>query len=264
MSNFATPMFASVNPPARSKRAKRIFLTVSAIAHVGFAIGFVVAGMWRLEKLAVERGPTDLAVMNPPGNSGGGAAPRPAAAPIKKPTRKIIKEVTQPTVKQKDQRTIASEEPTGPIGDGGGGDGKGHDLPTIGSGCLVEPCGVGDPPEVKPPIAVPVIVTPPAQPTVVAPSVVAGLRLSGETQITPPDVVATAISRDGVARVSGTFKMCLTTGGEISSVTTLKSTAYAGYDDQIKRVMHTWRYRPYLIGGSAAPVCSVITFTYSQ
>ena len=41
----AITRFRSVLPgPARSKRARRIFLTVSAVAHVGFAVGFVLVG----------------------------------------------------------------------------------------------------------------------------------------------------------------------------------------------------------------------------
>jgi TonB family protein len=260
--------FQSVLPgPARSKRARRIFLTVSAIAHVGFAVGFVLVGMWRVERLSDDRADTSLAVFSPPpGNSGGGAAPKAAAAVQKKPQRKVVKSLTQPTLKP-DLHVTTEPVVDEPPGDGGGGDGKGTGTPTSGAGCTQEPCGVGEPP-VAPPIVLPPEpqVTPPTviAPTIVAPSIVAGLRISGETQIEPPNLVRTAIARDGASRVVGTFKMCLNQQGEVSSVTTLRSTKYAGYDDEIKSTMRNWRYRPYLIGGTAAPVCSVVTFQYVQ
>ena len=256
--------FASVLPgPTRSNAGRRIFLTVSAVAHVGFAVGFVAVGMWHLEKLDAGRDEMSLSVFTPPGNSGGGAAPRAAAAVAKKPQRHVVKMLAQPPVTI--DRVITTEQSADlPPGDGGGGDGKGVGIPTIGSGCQQAPCGVSEIPALLPPVVAPPVVVPVIAPSIVAPSVVAGLRISGETQIAPPDVVATAISRDGATRVIGTFKMCLDERGEVANVTTLKSTKYAGYDDEIKRTMRTWRYRPYLIGGSAAPVCSVVTFSYAQ
>ncbi len=257
--------FASVLPgPARSKSGRRIFLTVSAVAHVAFAVGFVAVGMWHIEKLDAGRDEMSLSVFTPPGNSGGGAAPRAAAAVAKKPQRHVVKTLAQPTAKI--DRVITTEPPADePPGDGGGGDGKGIGVPTIGSGCVQEPCGVCEIPVVLPPVVLPPVVAPPVlAPSIVPPSVVAGLRISGETQIEPPDLVRTAISRDGATRVIGTFKMCLNERGEVANVITLRSTKYAGYDDEIKRTMRSWRYRPYLIGGSAAPVCSVVTFSYVQ
>ncbi len=257
--------FASVLPgPTRSKSGRRIFLTVSAVVHVGVAVGFVAVGMWHMEKLEAGREELSLSVFMPPGNSGGGAAPRVAAAIVKKPQRQVVKILAQPSAKV--ERVITTEPAANePLGDGGGGDGKGIGKPTSGSGCQQEPCGVSEVPVPLPPVdTLPVVAPVVVAPSIVPPSVVAGLRISGETQIEPPALVQTAISRDGATRVIGTFKICLNERGDVANVVTLKSTKYAGYDDEIKRTMRTWRYRPYFIGGSAAPVCSVVTFSYAQ
>ena len=217
-----------------------------------------------MEKLDAGREEMSLSVFTPPGNSGGGAAPRVAAAVAIKPRRQVVKTLAQPTAKM--DRVITTEPAADePPGDGGGGDGTGIGAPTSGSGCQHEPCGVSEIPVPLPPVLAPPVVAPPVvEPSIVPPSVVAGLRISGETQIQPPDLVRTAMARDGATRVIGTFKICLSERGEVVNITMLKSTKYAGYDDEIKRTMRTWRYRPYLIGGSAAPVCSVVTFSYAQ
>jgi len=48
-------------------------------------------------------------------------------------------------------------------------------------------------------------------------------------------------------------------------VTQLKSTGFPGYDTTIKHTIETtWRYAPYLVNGKAIPVCTAVTFIYSQ
>jgi hypothetical protein len=264
------PLFSLAQPAAqnpRSTRNRRIFLTGSGLAHIGFAAFFVIAGMWKIEKLPIDRMvPTNLATFIPPGDSGGGAPPA-AVAQIVKVKKQIVKARVQPVVMASKVETPTTDEaatdPNATPGNGTGGDGHGLDRPTDGAGCVSPPCGVGEPsaPVEKKDI-VPPVVAPPT--TMVAPSVVAGLRISGETQIAPSDIVANAIVRDGADRVIGTFKICLSSQGSVSSVRTLKSTGYPAYDADITQGMQTWRYRAYIIGGAAVPVCSVVTFAYSH
>src|SRR5262249_29869053 len=64
----------------------------------------------------------------------------------------------------------------------------------------------------------------------VAPSVLAGLRISGETQVHPNDVTQTQMIHDGVGRVAGVVKLCIAADGSVGSTRLLVSTKYAAYD----------------------------------
>jgi hypothetical protein len=66
-------------------------------------------------------------------------------------------------------------------------------------------------------------------------------------------------------RLIGSFKLCLTVAGEIGSVTQLKSTGFGAYDQKILRTIRgEWRYKPFEVNGKAVPVCTAVTFIYSQ
>jgi len=57
----------------------------------------------------------------------------------------------------------------------------------------------------------------------------------------------------------------LTVSGSIASVTQLKSTGFAAYDNKIMgKMRNEWRYKPYMVNGKAVPVCTAVTFIYSQ
>lgn len=53
-------------------------------------------------------------------------------------------------------------------------------------------------------------------------------------------------------------------GGAVGSVTQLKSTGFPAYDAKIIREMKQWGYKPYLVNGKAVPVCTAVTFIYTQ
>jgi TonB family protein len=103
----------------------------------------------------------------------------------------------------------------------------------------------------------------PAAPIVVPPTVIKGLRTSGETQIHPPDPVKTAMLRDGRPSVVATIRVCVGTDGTVSSLKFLKSSGYAGYDAALDDGLRRWRYRAYVIDGRKVPVCGVVTFIYA-
>ena len=45
----------------------------------------------------------------------------------------------------------------------------------------------------------------------------------------------------------------------------VKTTGFDPYDTEIERVIRgTWRYRPFLVEGKPEPVCTAVTFIYSQ
>ena len=93
---------------------------------------------------------------------------------------------------------------------------------------------------------------------------VEALRIAGDKMIGPDDVTKTEIQRSGKEKLIGNFKLCLSVTGDVSSVTQMKSTGFSAYDSKILREMRTWKYRPYMVNDKAAPVCTVVTFIYSQ
>ena len=48
------------------------------------------------------------------------------------------------------------------------------------------------------------------------------------------------------------------------SVVALKSTGAPAYDRKIERAIHRWKYSPFTIDGEPQPICSTVTFVYSQ
>jgi hypothetical protein len=68
-----------------------------------------------------------------------------------------------------------------------------------------------------------------------------------------------------IGRVTGSFRICLSSSGRIRSITTLKATGVPVYDEQLIRTMYgTWRYRPFMVDGVATQACTRVTFNYRQ
>ena len=86
-------------------------------------------------------------------------------------------------------------------------------------------------------------------------------RIAGGAQIAPPDDVMQAIKNSGEPALDAE-KLCVDQRGAVSSVTILGSTGYPAYDQRIVSAMRTWLYRPFLINGKPAPVCTAVTFIY--
>lgn len=105
---------------------------------------------------------------------------------------------------------------------------------------------------------------PPAPPQNVPPTALEVQRIAGEKAIVPDDVTKTEIQRSGKEKLVGSFKLCVTAGGVVSTVSMLKSTGFPAYDTKITTEMRRWQYKPYLINGNAVPVCTAVTFIYSQ
>jgi hypothetical protein len=105
---------------------------------------------------------------------------------------------------------------------------------------------------------------PPPPPQNVPPTLLEGSRISGEKMIVPDDVTKTEIQRSGKEKLVGSYKLCIDTSGVPSSVKQLKSTGFAAYDTKIITKMKAWRYKPYTVDGKTVPVCTAVTFVYTQ
>lgn len=60
----------------------------------------------------------------------------------------------------------------------------------------------------------------------------------------------------------GSFRISVDATGAVTSVTAVKSTGYAAYDDKIVSEMRSWVFSPYLIDGKPRSVYTAITFVY--
>jgi len=87
------------------------------------------------------------------------------------------------------------------------------------------------------------------------------LRVAGNKVIVPDD--DDRIHLNG-ARLAGSFELCIDENGHYERGYVLHSTGVSGYDAKIARAMKEWVYHPYVVDGVAVPVCSAITFVYSQ
>ena len=82
--------------------------------------------------------------------------------------------------------------------------------------------------------------------------------------IVPDDVTKTEIQRSGKDKIVGSYKLCISVDGAVTTINQLKSTTFPAYDSKIQREMRSWKYRPYMVNGRAVPVCTAVTFIYSQ
>lgn len=170
-----------------------------------------------------------------------------ATLSMTEPKRKVI-EVVQPVKIEKDPD--ASD-------DGIPDDDTCYDCINGEVGGVVGGVSAAPPPPPPPP-------PPPAAPQNVSPTAVETLRIAGSKLITPDDTTKEAIARTGKEKVVASFKMCLGASGDVSTVNQLKSSGFPDYDTKLKAGIRTRRYRPYEIDGKAVPVCTAVTFVYSQ
>ena len=251
------PMFGNFEAAKKRKPppwAIPLFVSLLAFEGVGFAAGWIKS-IWDIERLDLQRSSFDLAVAPapppPPPPPPGGAKPHEVQITPKKVR---VKELTQPVKQEKMEQKApeVSGDPNGVEGGEVGGVAGG-----VVGGDINGVAGAPPPPPPPPP--------PPAAPTNVPPTMLEGSRISGEKMISPDDVTKTEISRSGKDKIVGSFKICLDVNGGVSSVTMLKSTGFTAYDGKIQGKMRgEWRYRPYMVNGKSVPVCTAVTFIYSQ
>jgi TonB family protein len=261
---------------------RRWLITVSLGAHIGLGVFLFATGVWRIEKLDSGRADLALAIMMPPAAPEGGP---PAGEKPKDPVKKQKKkpdDIVQPEKKLDTSplASVASETPgTGEGSGSGSGSGSGESTGTCVGDCpgddavTAAVCGNGvletgetcDDGNLTNGDGCSKTCTREEQKKVVLvpPTVLQGLRISGETQIQAPDTAKTEMMRDGKDRTLGTLKICIATDGGISSASVAASTKYAAYDAKLLSTVRSWRYRPYLVNGTPMPVCSTVTFVYT-
>lgn len=129
---------------------------------------------------------------------------------------------------------------------------------------------VGYPVDRIPPMQIPAPPPPPPPPTspdapnTIPPKLLEGHRIAGNKAIVPDDATKRAIRDAKRDRTISTFKLCVSDKGVVKKVTLLKSSGFPAYDAKIMREMNQWAYRPYMLQGKAVPVCTAVTFIYSQ
>ena len=228
-------------------------LTAAVVFHIGLFITMWIKTIWELEMLERPKTGIDLAVAPPPPPPPppppGGAKPQEVQITPKKIK---VKDIVQPV---KIEKQVQKVEETGDVQ----GDENGVEGGVVGGVVGGDLNGVlGAPPPPPPP-------PPPAPPQNVPPTLLEGSRIAGEKKIVPDDVTKTEISRSGKDRIIGSFKLCITVAGAVSSVTQLKSTGFPAYDNKILgKMRNEWRYKPYMVNGKAVPVCTAVTFIYTQ
>jgi len=220
--------------------------------HIVLFAAMWIKTIWDVEQLDKPKTTIDLAVAPPPPPPPppppGGAKPHEQTITPKKIK---VKDIVQPVKMEKQETAPTTEEKGDPNGEIGGEEGG------VAGGVVGGVVGAPPPPPPPPP--------PPAPPQNVPPTMLEGSRIAGEKMIAPDDVTKTEIQRSGKDRVVGSFKLCLTVGGEVQSVTMLKSTSFPAYDSKIQGKMRAeWRYKPYNVNGKPVPVCTAVTFIYSQ
>lgn len=225
-------------------------LTAMLLFHVVLFLAMWVKTIWDIEQLERPKNTMDLAIAPPPP-----PPPPPPKGGVKPqdvqitPKKVRVRDMVQP-VKIEKQEVVAPVDTGDPMGVEGGEEGGvvGGDL----NGVVAAP-----PPPPPPP--------PPAPPQNVAPTALDANRIAGEKNIVPDDVTKTEISRSGKDKLIGSYKLCITADGNISSVVQLKSTGFPAYDSKITSTIRgEWRYRPFMVNGKPTPVCTAVTFIYSQ
>jgi len=247
-----TPMFSNYEAAKNRKLPKWAAPLLSAMLlfHVVLFMTMWVKTIWDIEQLDRPKNSVDLAIAPPPPPPPpppkGGAKPHDVQITPKKVR---VRDIVQP-VKIEKQEVAPPIETGDPNGVEGGVEGGvvGGDL----NGVVAAP-----PPPPPPP--------PPAPPQNVAPTALDANRIAGEKNIVPDDVTKTEISRSGKDRLIGSYKLCITADGNISNVTQLKSTGFPAYDSKITTTIRgEWRYRAFMVNGKPTPVCTAVTFIYSQ
>jgi TonB family protein len=224
----------------------------SLVLHIGVIFGLFVAGMWRIDQLDPAKHRVDIGLAPPPPPAASGS-PTPKAQPFT-PKHHITHDVVQPV----QHVTVATSEIESEISGTGSGTGSGSGSDPDSDGPCTENCGPGSA------AALPVVVQAPPPPMMVAPTLLRGLRISGETQVQASNSIKAQLLNEGRSELTGMFKVCIDARGSVSSIGQLRSTGFPAYDDQLAGAIRTWRYRPYAVNNVPIPVCGVVTFNYSM
>jgi TonB family protein len=82
-------------------------------------------------------------------------------------------------------------------------------------------------------------------------------RLTGNASITPD-----AGDQAAAKNLSVAIKYCVDPGGKVSRVKFLRRSESPTYDAKIEREVKNWTFRPFVVEGQPADVCTVMTFLW--
>ncbi|MDX2091374.1 MAG: hypothetical protein SFX73_26175 [Kofleriaceae bacterium] len=97
-----------------------------------------------------------------------------------------------------------------------------------------------------------------------------GRRIAGSKRIVPDDETKVRIQkamnrqRSSSVKLTARFRLCVDEAGQVESVLPLSVTGYPKYDQDLMAGMRQWVYAPYKVDDQPVPVCTAITFIYSQ
>ena len=89
-------------------------------------------------------------------------------------------------------------------------------------------------------------------------------RITGTNAILPPLSVRLEMQRQEHPPIGAHVKLCLSSSGLVENLRFSGASGFPSYDLELLETIRTWRYRPFMIDGKASPVCTRLTFTYSQ
>jgi cysteine-rich repeat protein len=259
--------------------ARRWLIVSSALAHVAIAGGLYVSGVWRIERLEAPRFEMrGLGVMlPPPALSGGPVAAKTPPIDRKRPKRKPPVIVQPDTPKPdadkpdfNDNRGVVtgadpndSDDETAPCIENCGeskvappvcGDGARDVNEQCDDGNVLDGDGCSSTCRTEPRAP---------KPTVVSPTVLSGLRISGNTDVHPSSVTQSAMIRADTRSVRAVFLVCVGADGSVARAERRVSTRYPDYDEALQSAIERWRYRPYRVDGAPVQACSTVEFRYT-
>lgn len=103
-----------------------------------------------------------------------------------------------------------------------------------------------------------------ARPKIVPQMVLEPNRITGNRRIVPGDKTKLAMKRSAQTRLIASIKMCLNDQGAVATAKMIKRSGYPDYDRKLQAGIRAWRYKPFKVNGRAVPVCTSVTFIYSQ
>lgn len=262
------------DPRVASLMSRSWLIGVSVVVHAAVGVGLFASGVWKIEQVEAKAMPTFLSVAPPPPPPASGQlsgavkpeAPRPRRRPPPVITQPDPQPPALPQVGTGGTTTTPGPEVDSPCLDGCGPTPEVVAAPVCGNGAreVGEQCDDGNTAAGDGCSATCALEPAPRPRTdIVGAAVLAGLRISGETQIQPSSSTQSQMMRDGVDRVRGTVKLCIGTDGAITSAALAASTRYADYDDRLLSSVQSWRYRPYSVNGVAVRACSIVSFIYT-
>jgi hypothetical protein len=90
------------------------------------------------------------------------------------------------------------------------------------------------------------------------------MRIAGDKLIAPDEIDKVQMMRNGWDRVEPAIELCIDPDGAVEREQILHASGLSGYDAKIGYSVQTWRFRPFLDGGHAIDVCTVVHFVYTQ